>query len=301
MQQQNARAKYLFVVNPGSGADDNKKNEELISEFLKDENSDGEIYKLPKDFEFTQIKDRLLHINPENVIAVGGDGTVTMMANIISGKDITLGIIPAGSANGMAKELGIPTDGAEALALIKNGTKSKCDLIRINGKDLCLHMSDIGLNAHLIKHFDAGKLRGQLGYAKVILKTLWEKEKMQVILKTRNEEIHRNAFMVALANARKYGTGAVLNPEGKTDDGLFEVIIVRKLSIIALLKMLFKPGMFNPKHIEIFPCTSVRINTLRKVHFQIDGEYKGRVKNVNAEIVSGAIDIILPDKNENNN
>lgn len=100
--------------------------------------------------------------------------------------------------------------------------------------------------------------------------------------------------MVALANATKYGTGAVINPEGKIDDGLFEVIIIRRLSFAALLKMLFKPGLFDPKKIEIFHCTSVEINTSRNVHFQIDGEYKGKVKNISASILPKSVKMILP-------
>ncbi len=77
-------------------------------------------------------------------------------------------------------------------------------------------------------------------------------QKMEVpfILKTKKSVAH--AFMVVLANASKYGTGAVINPEGIIDDGIFEVVIVTKLSFIELLKMLFRPKQFNPEKIEIF-------------------------------------------------
>ena len=292
--QQNERLKYLFVINGSAGPKDNNDHAEKIRAFLLERNLDESIYCLPKQFNVQQIKEYVTKINPENIIAVGGDGTVTMLANIAAGTDMALGILPGGSANGMAKELGISENIDDALQIIKGDNKKKIDLIKINDKDFCLHLSDIGLNAHLIKHFDEGKLRGKLGYALVIFKTLWHKQKMQVNINIDELQIKRNAFMVAFANARKYGTGAVINPEGKLDDGLFEVIIVRTLSIISLLKMMLKPGNFNPKHIEIISCTSVQINTLRKVHFQIDGEYKGKIKNVKAEIKAGAVTMILP-------
>ena len=134
-----------------------------------------------------------------------------------------------------------------------------------------------------------------LKYAMVIIKTLWYKEKMQVIVKTNNLEVRRNAFMVVLANARKYGTGAVINPEGNLSDGLFEVIIVRKLAIGSLIKMLLKPGIFDPKKIEIIPSTSVEVTMVRKMHFQIDGEYQGKIKKVSAEICPGILNIIVPE------
>lgn len=291
---QNTRLEYLFVINSGSGSRDHHYRDEKIRSFLEEHNISEGIYTLPEHFDIKQIKDHVLKINPAKIIAVGGDGTVTMMANVVSGTDIALGIIPGGSANGMAKELGIPENIDEALKIIAEAVQSPVDLIKINNKDLCLHLSDIGLNAHLIKHFDEGKLRGKLGYALVIIKTLWRKEKMNVVIHTNDKQVKREAFMVALANATMYGTGAVINPEGRIDDGLFEVIIVRRLSFAALLKMLFKPGLFNPKHIEIVPCTSVEINTSRKVHFQIDGEYKGKIKNITASILPKSVKMILP-------
>ena len=103
--------------------------------------------------------------------------------------------------------------------------------------------------------------------------------------------------MVALANASKYGTGAVINPEGKLNDGLFEVIIVKKLSLGHLLKMLIKPGLFNSTKIETISCTAVEINTRHKVHFQIDGEYQGKTKHLTAKINKAAIKMIVPQLN----
>lgn len=285
---------YLFVVNPGSGRNNSGPTQELIKEFFKESSDSFEIYILPDDFNITQVKEYIIKLEPEKVIAVGGDGTVTMLANILAGTEISLGILPGGSANGMAKELGISEDATEALKIITAGNIKRCDLIKINDKNYCLHLSDLGLNAQLIKYFDEGKLRGKMGYGRVVLKTLWYKQKMQVTVRTKDTEVKRNAYMVALANAKMYGTGAVINPEGIHDDGLFEVIIVRKLAFGALLKMLFRPGLFNPKNIEIIPCTSVEISTIRQMHFQVDGEYSGRVKTVTGVIHPGTIKIILP-------
>ena len=292
--QEKKSIKYLFVVNPGSGRNSAGSLKTVINDFFKETAELFEIYILPENFDIKNIKDKIKESNPKSVIAVGGDGTVTMLANILAGTETLLGILPAGSANGMAKELEISVDPTEALKIIRSGNVKACDLIKINDQDYCLHLSDLGLNAHLIKYFDEGKLRGKLGYGLVIIKTLWYKQKMQVIIRTKEGEIRRNAFMVALANARMYGTGAVINPEGKLDDGMFEVIIVRRLAVGALLKMLFKPGIFNPKKIEVVSCTSAQITTMQRMHFQIDGEYKGRVRFVKAVINPGAIKIILP-------
>lgn len=286
--------KYLFVVNNGSGRSSTLSWKDTINDFFEGKIDTFQIYNLPDKFDTKQIKDHILLVKPLHVIAVGGDGTVTMLANILAGTNIALGILPAGSANGMAKELGIADQPLEALKIIEDGFIEEIDLIKINGNKYCLHLSDLGLNAHLVKHFDEGKMRGKLGYALVLLKTLWHKEKLEVIISTNDTNIRRTAFMVALANASKYGTGAVINPEGKLNDGLFEVIIVKRLSIGPLLKMLIKPGLFNSTKIEIISCTSVEINTRHKVHFQIDGEYQGRTKHLTAKINKGAVKMIIP-------
>ena len=100
--------------------------------------------------------------------------------------------------------------------------------------------------------------------------------------------------MVVIANASKYGTGAVINPEGSIYDGLFEVVIIRRLAFSEIFKMWFKPQPFNRKKIEVFHARSVEIETSKKVHFQIDGEYVGKVKRVVAHILPSKLKLILP-------
>ena len=291
----NNNLKILFVINPSAGTQPNTDWQENIRKFFTEKKYSIDYFLLPAEPDEAKLRQYILTNKPDEVIAVGGDGTVAMLANILAGTDTALGILPAGSANGMARELGIPDDPDDALHIIEKGITKNCDAIKINGTTICLHLSDIGLNAQLIKYFDEGKLRGKLGYARVIIKTLWYKEKMQVTIQSKGMEIRRNAFMVVLANASMYGSGAVINPQGQLNDGIFEVVIVRRLSVLSLLKMLIKPGPFNPRHIEIFPSTSVQINTLKNVHFQIDGEYMGKIKNITAQIIPGTIKLILPE------
>lgn len=285
--------KLLFVINPVAGPNDTSW-EEIIRNYFTEKPFSVEYYILGKQPDIEGIKKKIKEFSPARVIAVGGDGTVTMVAKLVAETKSALGILPAGSANGMAKELNIPEVLEDALAIIAGGKIRCCDAIKINDKDICLHLSDIGLNAQLIKYFHEGKVRGKLGYAKVLLKTLWYRQKMQVIIQAKNQEIRRHAFMVVLANASKYGTGAVINPMGALDDGTFEVVIVRRLALSELLKMLFKPQPFNPQKIETFSATSVKLETLRNVHFQIDGEYLGKIKSLHARILPGYINIVLP-------
>ncbi len=289
----NPSLKILFVINPGAGGRKKGEWETEIREYFNSGTLQPDFYILGQPDDMQQIRRILNEKKPDRLVAVGGDGTVTMLAREIRNSSIALGILPAGSANGMAKELEIPENLKQALDIVVQGTIKKVDLIRIND-EYCLHLSDIGLNAQLIKYFDEGKLRGKLGYAKVMLKVLWNKEMMEVTVGMKNEEIRRKAFMVVIANASKYGFGAVINPDGNIDDGLFEVIIVRRLALSELLKMIFKPQPFNPKKIEVFHARSITIETRRHAHFQVDGEYLGKVKKIRGSIDPASLLMVLP-------
>lgn len=289
-----ARQKILFVINPNSGGKNKQDFETQIKSYFEKLSHDVLYYHLSGNNDEVGIKKEIDVFGPHKVVAVGGDGTVNLVAKVMMGLDIKMGIIPGGSANGMAKELTLPTVFNNMMTLIMEGEAKCADIIKINGNDICLHLSDIGLNARLIKYFEEGNMRGKLGYAKVALKVLWRKQNIQVIIKSADNIIRRNAFMVVLANASKYGTGAVINPEGSLYDGLFEVVIIRQLAIFEILKMWFKPKPFNKKNIEIIKATSVHIMTGHKVHFQVDGEYKGKVKEVKAEMVAHQLNLIVP-------
>ena len=291
--------KLLFVINPVSGPADNPW-QDIISNYFTGKSFTVDFYSLEKKPDVEKLKKYISETNPAKVIAVGGDGTVNLTASVIAGSDAALGILPAGSANGMAKELNIPEDPSQALSIIESGDIKKCDAIRINNKETCLHLSDIGINAQLIKYFDEGKLRGIAGYAGVVLKTLWRKRRMHLLIADKNSFIERDALMVVFANASKYGTGAVINPEGKIDDGVFEVLIVKKLALSYIFKVFFKFTRFNPDHAEVFHTKNVKIKAHKPMHFQIDGEYNGKVAEVEASILPAYVNIILPAQQNSN-
>lgn len=284
--------KILFVVNPGSGK--SKINwEQEIDTYFKDKNYIIDIYKLSKPPDCDDLKNYIDKSNAKKIVAVGGDGTVTMVAGFLSGKSIPMGLLPAGSANGMATELMIPGQPQKALAVLEEGVVTPVDTILVNNEYTCLHLSDIGVNAQLIKNFEDGNKRGIAGYAKVLLKTLMKKDRFVIDLETHDDKICRNAIMVVIANAGKYGTGATINPNGEIDDKIFEAVVVKKMTIGSVFRML-STGNFKPKNIETFHCKSLKITSRRKVHFQVDGEYLGKVKEVNAVIQPHNINLILP-------
>jgi len=283
--------KLLFIVNPGSGSDDTDFKT-VISDFFLPLNHHIEIYELPDKCSTDQISTTIKKAGADRVIAVGGDGTLKLVAECLKGTKTPIGIIPAGSANGMAKELGIPININEALELIITGTPKEIHAVMVND-ELCIHLSDIGFNAYIIKKFDDLPQRGMWGYAKATWKALWSHHLMEVEFEIAGETIRSQAAMVVIANATMYGTGVKINPEGKLDDDVFEVILVKKYSVMEIIKIRLTNLPFNPEKIEIFATKNLQIKTKHKVHFQVDGEYMGKVNQVNAKIIPAAISIIV--------
>jgi YegS/Rv2252/BmrU family lipid kinase len=291
--QKHGSLKILFVINPVSGGKNKINWENRIREYFVALPHTIEFFILTGKSDDASLQHHISRLAPDRVVAVGGDGTIKSVAEQLLDSGIPLGIIPAGSANGMAKELGLPIDIAKNLDIILHGQVKKMDVIRINDEEISIHLSDIGLNALLIKYYERNKGRGKWGYFKAVFRTMWEKQKMHVHIKGDGIDERRKAYMIVIANASKYGTGALINPGGSLYDGAFELIIVRRLALAELIKMLIQHRQFNPNKIDIIKVKEVTLIPVRKAYFQVDGEYRGKVQQVKASILPGHLPVLL--------
>ena len=293
MLSSNNSPNLLFIVNPSSGNKSTDWNE-VISSHFKDKPVNAIVHTLSNNCNLQELKDTIQSVAADKVIAVGGDGTVKLVAEALMNTTIPLGIVPAGSANGMAKEFDIPADYAKAFEIIEQGTQKKIHLVRVND-EICIHLSDIGFNAFVVKKFDEENTRGMWGYFKSAWKVLWQHNQLDVKIKSDDAYITRNAAMVVIANGTKYGNGVVINPLGTLYDRFFEVVIIRKISFGEIFKMRFFSNWLNNEKTELLQTAKLVITSKRELHFQIDGEYLGKTKKLVAEIIPDAIAMLVPD------
>lgn len=284
--------KLLFIINPGAG---NKKTDwkKEIEAYFSPLSHTTELYELPERCDPATVREKIKSVNPDRVVAVGGDGTLKLVASLMQHTSTPVGLLPAGSANGMAKELGIPLSPAAALDTALKGRIKKIHLVSIND-ELCIHLSDIGFNAFVVKKFEDGGTRGMWGYIRAAWKVLWNHYKMKVEIKVDDGYIVREAAMVVIANGTQYGTKMTINPEGMLDDERFEVVIIKRISIGELFKMRFTHRPYHPAKTELLQTKSLKISSRHRAHFQVDGEYRGKVKSVTAAIIPSALDILVP-------
>ena len=284
--------KILFVINPVSGPGEKDWNN-IINSFFQGQPQQIELYTMPEQATVALIKGKIISCTPCMVVAVGGDGTIKLVAESLLDTKIPLGILPAGSANGMAKELAIPMDPEAALQVLITGSMQTIHLTEVNGH-ICIHLSDIGYNANLIRHFEQQSGRGMFGYLRAAFKALFRHPVMEVTMEVGPKRMDLRAAMVVLANGTEYGSGARINPIGKLNDTLFEVVVVKKISAAEIFKMRFSHTSFNPAKTAVYQTSRVQIRSVKPVHFQVDGEYIGKVKTIDAWLLPAALQVMVP-------
>ena len=288
--------KVLFIINPHSGRREQDDLDILISEEVTKLNLDHRVYLMKSGDQEKNIRQEITAFSPEIVACAGGDGTVSLMAKILADSEITLLIIPCGSANGMAKELGIGNHIEHAFSLLSEGIKRRIDLLLINGR-ICIHLADVGLNARIVKRFEKDPKRGISRYAKHLIAEIFLIKQYRFYIRHDDKEIKRKAVSLTFANASRYGTGAVINPHGKLDDGQFELVIVKpfpRIKLFSIAWKMFWGTLQSSEYVEVIHCTKASVRSSKKTTLQVDGEVLGKVNEINILIKPKALTVLVP-------
>jgi YegS/Rv2252/BmrU family lipid kinase len=286
--------KALFVVNPIAGGNDKTQIIDAVNSYAESIGV-GLVY-----FETTGRDDAkaILELHKkeplQRVIVVGGDGTVKFVAETLEAKDVIIGFIAAGSANGLAVDLDFPTDIDTQIATAFGDSVMALDMICINDMK-SLHLSDIGLNAEMIQKYENGTIRGKLGYAIQAINTLTSSEApFHATISANGNTIETDAKMIVIANSQKYGTGVTINPSGKMDDGLFEIVILKNLDFSVFSKIVMGNMPLDTGDIEIIATDKATITTNVPVHFQVDGEYCGEETKLDIKMLHRQMRLAVP-------
>lgn len=285
--------KILLVVNPISG-DINK--DDLIEQVKASTLVDQEllVFKTTGESDGEKIVAEYNKFGPDRILVAGGDGTIKLIAEALKNDEFSLGILPAGSSNGLATDLNLPIDDIEAAIQIALGEETKSiDALRINDQ-LSLHISDLGVNAELIEKYSENLIRGKFGYALNSIPTLIDSNyPFQFTIEANNKKTTVEAVMLAFANSQQFGTGALVNPNGKMDDGLFEILIFKKLDVFEIFKTLRQEVELNSEFVEVIATKHAKVTCSNPVSFQIDGEPCGKLTEVEVDILPNSLTIAV--------
>ncbi len=287
----------LFVINPHAGG----KNKFEITSEIKHCCTGRSLF--PHLYETIGVNDKeeilklMDLLKPRAIIAVGGDGTVNLVGGLLLNSETALGIIPAGSANGLAKDLNIPVNFEEALDIVQNFHTKKIDTLKINGKN-CFHLSDLGFNARVVHRFAESNFRGKISYFWYALKEFFSYKFFAYKINSPELNKKGKAFMMVLTNANKFGTNITINPIGVINDGYFEISIIKpfpKIFAPMILFRLISNTISKSKYFKIIRLKKATISNSWKELFHIDGEpVIERSETLEVEILHKSLKVILP-------
>ena len=219
------------------------------------------------------------------VIAWGGDGTINGAGSALAGSSMPLGIVPGGSGNGLARDLGLPRDPAQALAIAASGRERSIDAGELDGS-LFFNVAGIGLDAEIAARIAApGARRGFSGYIFATLQEMrkYEPEMFEIRIAAGDADavpfdtqpIERRALFVALANSRQYGNGAQIAPRAELDDGIIDVVVVEARPAWAFASRIpafFRGTLEESADLLMRRATRLSIRAARPIRFHVDGE-----------------------------
>lgn len=234
-----AEHRPAIIINPMSGAaarrgDDRLKAEMAVAQ-LQARGLVGEVFVTEHQGHARELASGAVRRGATVVVAWGGDGTMNEVASALIGTQTVLALIPNGSGNGLARELGVPLRTEAAWALAFEGRDRRIDTATLDSIPF-VNVAGIGLDARVAHRFAAGghRRRGLLGYIDAAVRELMIPETDVRTLRTPDAVLTGCYVMVALANSRQYGNGAVVAPEARLDDGLLDVVAIDARSVAAL-------------------------------------------------------------------
>lgn len=290
----NSENYILFIVNPIAGDSDKKPIIDSIKEEVAKRDFEFKLYETTGDNDIENIREIINNRKPDRVLVAGGDGTIVMVSECLVGKDICLGIIPAGSANGLAVNFNIPDIVQEQVSIALGDCTIKIDVLYINDK-LCLHIADLGINAELIQNYENSGIRGKFGYFLQSIPTLINSDSpFDFTIESHGKKIEKTGILLAIANANKFGTGATINPRGKINDGKFEILIFKNLDFFEIFKTMREDPELSSDFVHIISVDNAKITCANKVPFQIDGEFMGEIREVNTRIEKEQLLVAVP-------
>ncbi|WP_187262327.1 diacylglycerol/lipid kinase family protein [Pontibacter beigongshangensis] len=287
---------YIFVINPIAGDIEKEDLEEDIASICHEHLITYQIIKTTGQDDQQQIREQLEKRKPDAIFAVGGDGTVNLVASLIIGKQIPMGIIPLGSGNGLSKDLHIPQDTEAALQLIHTHQAVAIDTLDLNGYP-SIHLSDLGFNALVVKRFCEGETRGPGSYAWIALQEYMSYEPKQYRIETDVENFEGPAFMVTIANANAFGSNASINPTGILNDGRFEICLIEpfpKAAGIGILYKLYTDSIDSSVFTRRISCRQATIYNLHGEVVHVDGEPVELGEKIQVSMHKESLLVLLP-------
>ncbi len=288
--------RIVFIVNPKAGTNLQKHIQESVDKHLNHR-------KFKYGFRFTQKSGHAKELAMEAVaegyeivVAVGGDGSINEVASALAGTDVVLGIIPAGSGNGLAMHLGYGRDIAEAIKKINTAEVRQIDIGLMNGQPF-INLAGIGFDGLVSNLMKGSNWRGFLPYFLNSVKAGLQYTPRLCRIEMDDKVLTEKCFIISIANGPMWGYNFQIAPDARLDDGFFEVVIMKdapKWQYFAVVPSTLNGKIYDAEFVEHYRARHVKIIAEGKNYVHLDGEGLVHEGVLEFEIKPKALKILVP-------
>ena len=288
--------RIMLIVNPISGTGNKKDVPEVVERTLAAEGYSTDVRFTGGRGDATMFASEASDKGYYGVLACGGDGTVNETARALCGSQTALGILPAGSGNGLARHLGIPMEVELAMEIVCQRTVVPSDYGSVNGVPFFCTFG-MGFDAAVSHRFARQNHRGLLSYVRSALSEYVQFRPTTYTISANGKLLTEKAFLVAVCNASQWGNNAYIAPEASLTDGLLDITVVHSGSPIdaAVMGMDIFTGFISKNTmVHCFRAPAAVIYRSEKGEAHVDGEPMMLDEILDVKCHRGALRLFTP-------
>jgi len=288
------KKKIAFIINPISGTSKKEHIPEIIMEIIDKEVFETKIVHTKFRGHGTELAIDFVENNYDYVVAVGGDGTVNEIGKALIHTNTSLGIIPIGSGNGLARHLGIPMNIRKSIEMINYSETVFMDYGLVNNQPFFCTCGT-GFDAYVSTEFAKGKERGLMSYIEKIITGYFNYKSQNYHLKSKDIDLKIKAFVMTFANASQWGNNAYIAPQASVQDGKLDISIMSSFPIIAiptLALQLFTKTIDKDLFMTTLRTDEILLKREEPGPFHFDGEPYEEGTEIRIKIVADGLKIL---------
>ena len=229
------------------------------------------------------------------VVAVGGDGTVNEIGRALTHTNTSLGIIPIGSGNGLARHLGIPMNIRKAIQQLNHSEPILMDYGLVNDQPFFCTCGT-GFDAYVSTEFAKGKKRGVMSYIEKVITGYFTYKSQNYHLLGENIDLNAKAFVLTFANASQWGNNAYIAPQASVQDGKIDISIMSNFPVIAiptLALQLFAKTIDKDLFMTTLRADNITLHREESGPFHFDGEPYEEGKEISVKTVADGLKVLV--------
>ncbi|MES0350296.1 MAG: diacylglycerol kinase family protein [Desulfobacteria bacterium] len=286
--------KIHILINPVAGGRKCKKLYPAVLRRLGESGVTCDVTVSQYPGQITDLASGLAARGCETVVVCGGDGTVNEVINGIVGTDTALGVVPLGTANDFAANMGIKDINSACAVIMQRQTK-KIDLVRVNHDKFFAGTACLGFDAEVAAFARSRRVNPLLMHVVGGLLKFFSYKPKTVELRFDGQKCFGDIFLVAFSNIRSYAKGMLITPEAEYDDARLDICVVKAMPKRKVLSIF--PSVYKGKHVKYKGVTQYRteavfIQSMGPMDLYADGDFIASTP-VRLEVVPKCLEVIV--------